>query len=166
MERVPLRSCCISGHLHEGEPTGQDVLLGGVNTYIAEPDFDNPKRAVIIATDVFGYKLVNTRLVADKIAKEGFLVVVPDIFDGKALSPNILEKMVSLAGVGKHKHRNFFQKAFSNLWTIITVVPTFLTWIFKYGTKKEQAVRIPIYDRVISDLKTKYGSFLNRILIF
>jgi len=54
--------------------------------YIAyvSPSSDNSKaKTVIFITDIFGYELVNTRLVADEYAAQGFHVVVPDLLEGK-----------------------------------------------------------------------------------
>lgn len=69
-----------------------------------------PKSAIILATDVFGHSYVNAQLIADDFAKGtghlafphhctstsdtrlGFLCVVPDIFNGDPLPPNLPEK--------------------------------------------------------------------------
>lgn len=63
-----LNPCCISGAIAEGTPTGKDSKLGGIATYIATPPTAN-SRAVVICSDVFGYQLPNTRLIADALAK-------------------------------------------------------------------------------------------------
>lgn len=48
------------------------------------------KSAVVIATDVFGYSIVNAQLIADSIADHtGFLVVVPDLFNNSPLHPDV-----------------------------------------------------------------------------
>lgn len=52
------------------------------------PSSDNSKaKTVIFITDIFGYELVNTRLVADEYAAQGFHVVVPDLLEGKLGTP-------------------------------------------------------------------------------
>lgn len=46
-----------------------------------------PRAAVILATDIYGFELPNTRLWADRLAaKTGLLVVVPDFFGGDWLT--------------------------------------------------------------------------------
>lgn len=47
------------------------------------PSSDGSKaKTVIFIADIFGYELVNTRLVADEYAAQGFHVVLPDFFEG------------------------------------------------------------------------------------
>ncbi|RUS17008.1 dienelactone hydrolase [Endogone sp. FLAS-F59071] len=81
---------CISGHLKSGTPTGTEIKLGDVDTYIAMPEAKEPVAAVLIVADVFGWKLVNTRLIADEFAKEGFLAILPDLFKGDAVDADAL----------------------------------------------------------------------------
>lgn len=74
---------CISGHLKSGTPTGTEIKLGGLGAYVATPSGDQePTAAVLLLHDAFGWKSVNSRLLADSIAKEGFLCFVPDLYDG------------------------------------------------------------------------------------
>jgi hypothetical protein len=56
-------SCCVTGHISQGAPTGEFVKSGGVDAYVAKPK-GSCKQGVIIATDVFGYKLPNVQLIA------------------------------------------------------------------------------------------------------
>lgn len=52
-------------------------------TAYVSPSSDGSKaKTVIFITDIFGYELVNVRLVADEYAAQGFHVVVPDLFEG------------------------------------------------------------------------------------
>ncbi|OSX64121.1 hypothetical protein POSPLADRAFT_1045241 [Postia placenta MAD-698-R-SB12] len=74
---------CISGVRHEGTPEGQIEKIGGVESYVATPTGDYPKdKIVLFLTDVFGIPLINNKLLADDIARNGFKVVMPDIFNG------------------------------------------------------------------------------------
>ncbi|XP_047311217.1 endo-1,3;1,4-beta-D-glucanase-like [Impatiens glandulifera] len=55
--------------------------LGGLKTYVAGTD--HSKLAIVLISDIFGYEAPNLRKVADKVAAAGFLVVVPDFFNGE-----------------------------------------------------------------------------------
>jgi hypothetical protein len=58
-----LRSCCITGHISQGTPTGEYIKIEGVDAYVAKPK-EPSKAAIVISTDVFGYKLPNVQLIA------------------------------------------------------------------------------------------------------
>ncbi|CAL2236007.1 unnamed protein product [Prunus armeniaca] len=52
--------------------------LGGLNVYAAgSPD---SKLAIVLVSDVFGYRAPNLRKLAEKVAAAGFFVVVPNFF--------------------------------------------------------------------------------------
>lgn len=55
-----LSSCCVTGSLDSGQPCGAEVKLAGTPCYLAQPEQPNGC-AVVIATDVFGWTLTNTR---------------------------------------------------------------------------------------------------------
>ncbi|KAI0357503.1 alpha/beta-hydrolase [Trametes cingulata] len=71
---------CVTGALHTGTPKGTERKIGGVDAYVVGDEAS--KRIIVIGTDVFGWKFVNTRLLADEYAARGFRVVVPDLFGG------------------------------------------------------------------------------------
>jgi len=82
---------CIKGVTHEGEPTGKWEKINGIESYIATPESDYPKDKVLLfLTDVFGPQLVNSRLLADDFAKNGFKTVVPDILHGDPIPADAL----------------------------------------------------------------------------
>lgn len=66
-------------------------MLGGLPAYVCRPAAP-ATRAVILATDVFGFALPNTRRLADQFASRGFLAVVPDLLDGDALPLDAFNK--------------------------------------------------------------------------
>ncbi|KAF8471263.1 dienelactone hydrolase family-domain-containing protein [Kalaharituber pfeilii] len=82
------RECCISGHLHKGTPKGRMKEFQGMLTYFAyPPNRHDTSKIILMFTDIFGNKYVNSQLVADKFAALGYLVIVPDYFKGDAVSP-------------------------------------------------------------------------------
>ncbi|KAH9857255.1 alpha/beta-hydrolase [Lenzites betulinus] len=88
---MSLCSHCVSGVRHEGTPEGLTTQFGGVETYIATPTGDYPKdKVVLFLTDVFGLALENNRLLADDFAKNGFKVVMPDLFGGDPIPKDAL----------------------------------------------------------------------------
>ncbi|KAB5554679.1 Alpha/Beta hydrolase protein [Coniochaeta sp. 2T2.1] len=69
--------------------TGIIEKLGGVDAYISKPaDYPHtPSRLLLVLTPGTGIHSVNNQLQADRFASEGFVVVMPDLFDGDA-APN------------------------------------------------------------------------------
>lgn len=53
-----------------------------VNTYISSPkDNKNPDKAILFLSDIFGI-YTNAQLIADEFANNGYLTVIPDLFQG------------------------------------------------------------------------------------
>ncbi|KIY66778.1 alpha/beta-hydrolase [Cylindrobasidium torrendii FP15055 ss-10] len=76
---MSLCSKCVSGVTHEGTPTGTLETIGGIQCYVATPEGDYPKDKVILfLCDIFGIPLVNSKLLADDFAKNGFKTIIPD----------------------------------------------------------------------------------------
>ncbi|KAG1738917.1 uncharacterized protein EDB91DRAFT_1288109 [Suillus paluster] len=64
---------CIQGIRHEGEPEGTLETIGGVACYITTPIVDYAKgKAILFLPDAFGIELINSKLLADEFAKNGF----------------------------------------------------------------------------------------------
>lgn len=72
---------CIAGSLDVGEPKGTVEKIGGLDTYIAKSSAPG-SQSVVLLTDVFGFSLVNIRLIADAMAAKGIDVYIPDVFEG------------------------------------------------------------------------------------
>jgi dienelactone hydrolase len=73
-------------------PTGEISKLGGVDVYIAKPaDYPHsPSKLLLLLTGGTGLKSTNNQLQADKYASEGYLVVMPDQFEGDT-APNSVD---------------------------------------------------------------------------
>ncbi|TBU47534.1 alpha/beta-hydrolase [Dichomitus squalens] len=73
---------CFKGVRHEGTPEGTTQTIGGIECYVATPAGDYPKdKVVLYLSDAFGLKFENNLLLADDFARNGFKVVIPDLFD-------------------------------------------------------------------------------------
>jgi len=69
--------------LHEGTPLGKFEDLHGLRTYIINPsNSDGKLDTIILLTDIYGPDYINTQLVADEWSKQGWKVVIPDLFVG------------------------------------------------------------------------------------
>jgi dienelactone hydrolase len=70
--------------LPAGRPLGREMKLGGLDAYVVRPT-TAPRAAVVLYTDIYGWRFNNTRVWADKLARQtGWVVVVPDFFRGTA----------------------------------------------------------------------------------
>jgi len=72
-------------------PVGKVEVIDGndLKAYVVGPH--DAKKAVIVVVDIFGFDGGRTRAVCDQLAEEGYLVVLPDIFRGKAFDKPISE---------------------------------------------------------------------------
>ncbi|KFA54050.1 hypothetical protein S40293_09837 [Stachybotrys chartarum IBT 40293] len=89
---------CFKGTIHDGTPRGKQEIIHGIPTYVALPEEDPAPFAVIIfITDIFGMKLINNKLLADKYAADtGCRVLVPDVIPGGGASLALIDSMDSM----------------------------------------------------------------------
>ncbi|CCG84927.1 protein of unknown function [Taphrina deformans PYCC 5710] len=87
---------CISGYLHEGTPAGTVREIAGTATYVAPSPATPSDKTIVILTDLFGYKLPNSRLVADEYSRAGYNVIVPDILHDDGMGFDSLKNVKNL----------------------------------------------------------------------
>lgn len=72
--------------MHTGTPAGSFQTLYGLNTYVSPPanskGTTGKQNTIVILSDIYGPGYINTQLVADEWAKQGWRVVLPDCFEG------------------------------------------------------------------------------------
>jgi len=88
---VGMSSCCMSGSVHDGTPTGRVETIDGLQTYIAAPQDGSKAKTVIFLVDIFGWEFKNVRLLADHYAKAGLYCYIPDIHEGDSLPLSFLQ---------------------------------------------------------------------------
>ncbi|TVY56797.1 Hydrolase tropI [Lachnellula cervina] len=81
-------TCCYKGIKHEGTAKGKLSQLSGFEVYTAFPESQSTEKGILILTDIIGHKFINTQLIADQFAENGYLVIVPDLFDGDSVPLN------------------------------------------------------------------------------
>jgi len=80
---IPLTDDCIKCVTFEGTPKGKNHTINGVNTYVAIAKTpQKADRALLLLTDIFGLPQVNSLLIADDFAANGFTTFVPDYLNG------------------------------------------------------------------------------------
>lgn len=135
-----LSDCCTTGTLHEGTTTGKVETLAGLPCYVSGSKSD---RVVVMISDVFGWELINTRLVADQYAAKGFYVLLPDFFNGDSLPADLEHKMMPPESAPK---RTIWQAVSQTFSAVGQGGP----WMFNH----RQAVSWPIITNFFSALRT------------
>ncbi|KAG7002234.1 hypothetical protein G7Y79_00028g062550 [Physcia stellaris] len=164
-ENVGMSSCCLSGAIHDGTPTGRVDTLGGLQTYIAEPRTGSKAKSVIFISDsartpvpslsspltcsvVFGWELTNTRLLADEYAKEGFYVYLPDFHQGDSLPIDFLQNVEP--PLKKQETLTVTEKAKNTAVVPVTLGPWLLT--------HRESVTRPLIDGFINTVRNTPGT--------
>ncbi|KAL8677068.1 MAG: hypothetical protein Q9186_006470 [Xanthomendoza sp. 1 TL-2023] len=147
-ENIGMSSCCLSGVIHEGKPTGRIDNIGGLDTYIAEPKDRSTARSVIFIPDIFGWELPNTRLLADQYALAGFYTYLPDFHQGNSLPISLLQNIEP--PLQKQQTLSVTEKA-----TNAAVIPTTLgPWLFQH----REAVSKPLIDGFVNTVRMIPGT--------
>ena len=90
---VGMSSCCLSGTIATSTPAGREDTVGGLPTYVAEPQSGSTTQSIVFISDIFGWQLPNVRLLADEYAKAGFYCYIPDLHSGDSLPNSLLQNI-------------------------------------------------------------------------
>ncbi|EAA32437.1 alpha/beta-hydrolase [Neurospora crassa] len=85
--------CCLTGFRWSGTPTGTALPAGSIpgTTNAVYKTGTNPRVAILIIHDIFGWTFPNVRLLADHYAAEANATVfVPDFFGGFVCPPELV----------------------------------------------------------------------------
>ncbi|KAF2257774.1 alpha/beta-hydrolase [Lojkania enalia] len=89
MASNPPSKCCTIGVKHEGTATGEVKKIGDARTYFSYPENKSTQNAVLIlSADIMGIDLINSQLIADQFAANGYFTVMPDLFNGNVVPLN------------------------------------------------------------------------------
>jgi len=72
---------CVSGEQKKYGGAGKEIQIDTLNAYINGRE--DAESAVVVNHDLFGWKSPNVRAIVDKVASDGHLVIVGDLFRGK-----------------------------------------------------------------------------------
>jgi dienelactone hydrolase len=137
---------CCAGYIDSGTPLGKEEVIAGITCYVA-PKSENGFRddiLVVLATDVFGFKLPNPRLMADSFAKElNCKVVVPDLFEGTEVPADLMGDIENLVS----NEATFASKA----WAVSRLLYYFPPFAWSNPPKKS-ADRL---EKVIVELRSQ-----------
>ena len=50
-QNIGMSSCCLSGKVHEGKQAGREDQIGGLETYISEPQNGSKEKSIIFIVD-------------------------------------------------------------------------------------------------------------------
>ncbi|KZT02071.1 alpha/beta-hydrolase [Laetiporus sulphureus 93-53] len=84
--------CCIKTVEHTGTARGTIEKVADVNTYIAHPaNLDESRRIILFFADVYGPFFLNSQLIMDYWASQGYLVLALDYFEGDPVQNHLDE---------------------------------------------------------------------------
>lgn len=130
-----------------------------MSTYVIQPELSEgtpkPKAAVLIATDAFGYTLVNSRLIADAFAKEtGVICIMPDLFGAIGPLPHDLleplEKRASTEPLSLWQRVSAFPRKAVGMARLIWVA---LNWF----PRQPVGPKVQLIETVMTAATEKYG---------
>ncbi|KAI9654393.1 MAG: hypothetical protein M1821_006709 [Bathelium mastoideum] len=126
---------CFRGGVSKGHPTGNEVTIHGVKTYIAKPEAGvTPKGIIVFITDAFGWAFVNNRVLSDHYARKGFLVYCPDLMNGPAMSPSALPSMDTFL-----EKASWFTTIFVKSFVFLKILYHVIPWMLRCRPAKTEA---------------------------
>lgn len=146
-ENIGMSACCLSGAVHDGTPSGRVDTIGGLQTYVSEPEGGQRSKSIIFICDIFGWEFTNTRLLADEYAKHGFCCYVPDFHQGDSLPIGFLQNVEP--PLEKRETLTMADKAKNTAIVSATLGP----WLVKH----REAVSRPLIHGFVNTVRTTPG---------
>ncbi|KAI1380884.1 alpha/beta-hydrolase [Hypoxylon crocopeplum] len=129
-------------------PKGELRKLGGVDVYLAKPESypTNPSKLLLLLSSGTGIKSTNNQIQADRFADEGFVVVMPDLFEGNP-APNS-----SLVPDAETSGTSFLDKV---KLKAVEIVKSFVIdeWLARHTEEKV----MPILEKVVDACKGEFA---------
>ncbi|KAH6901013.1 Alpha/Beta hydrolase protein [Coprinopsis sp. MPI-PUGE-AT-0042] len=87
----PIGDCCVQSVKHSGEAVGKTIEIDGITTYLSEPPTEpkGKKQILLFFPDVFGPLSLNSQLLQDFFASNGFYVLGIDYFFGDTIDKHL-----------------------------------------------------------------------------
>ncbi|KAK2628233.1 hypothetical protein QTJ16_002879 [Diplocarpon rosae] len=145
---VSMNSCCLSGRVHDGTPSGKVETVAGLQTYVAAPQDGSKAKTIVFLVDIFGWEFKNVRLLADNYAKAGFYCYIPDVHQGDSLPLEFLNSVEPPMKVREQQTMLDKTKITANVGT--TLPP----WLIKH----REAVSRPLIENFISSVRQIPGT--------
>ncbi|KAK5129156.1 hypothetical protein LTR08_003797 [Meristemomyces frigidus] len=143
MSSTGMSACCLSGKIQDGKPKGREQEIGGLPTYVAEPENGDKTKTVIFLVDIFGWRLPNVRLLADTYAAQGFTAYIPDVHEGDSIDASFLQTVEPQ--LPQREQLSLAAKATSTA----TVAATLGPWLLKH----REAVARPLIEGFINSVR-------------
>ncbi|OQO09002.1 hypothetical protein B0A48_05893 [Cryoendolithus antarcticus] len=122
--------------------------VGGLPCYVAEPEDNATTKTVIFLVDIFGWKLPNTRLLADSYARAGFTAYIPDVHDGDSLPASFLQTVEPQ--LPEREKQTVLEKTAATAQVGATLGP----WLIKH----REGVSRPIIENFIAQVRLIPGT--------
>lgn len=115
--------CCISPPSCDYQALGHDETWNSLPVYIAGPSLSPaPSSAVLIISDIYGWRVPQTRQLADKIAAAGHFVVVPDFMEGEPYAST--DPNQEYGGLHEYLERHSKRKAINHAKEVLEKIHT------------------------------------------
>ncbi|KAK9457868.1 Alpha/Beta hydrolase protein [Dipodascopsis uninucleata] len=126
---------CFTAVLQSGKQAGKEEVMLERNVYIAGEDVADAKGVILILSDIFGWRMPNTRLLADAFAKKGFITYLPDTIPFELVPEHMWQ--VDLHKVSK--------------WSLLRYLPSLLVFFYM----GRPSVSNPMVANYVRQLKQK-----------
>jgi len=143
-----MSSCCLSGSVHDGTPSGKVETIDNLQTYVAAPKDGSKAKTIVFLVDIFGWEFKNVRLLADNYAKSGFYCYIPDFHQGDSIPLDFLQSVEP--PLKTREQLTMIDKTKATA-TVGTTLPP---WLIKH----REAVTKPLISSFISTVRQAPGT--------